>query len=294
MSLFCRYFLRAAICAALVFAGIQMAAGQSAAMPKVTKIDTDGLSKLLKPNGKPLLINFWATWCDPCREEFPDLVKIDAEYRGKIDFITISLDDLADIDTFVPKFLSEVKATMPAYLLKTDDETAAIKMVSNDWAGNLPMTVLLDANGKPAYQRNGKIRYPNLVAEIDKVLVAKPPVDEMYVTIDYVRIKDGRRDEALYFYENNWKLYRDEALKRGVIHSYQMLESIPSTTAPFDLILITWYKNEEQHNNSEKNFEPILKELRPTGPKLKNSIGIDDFRQSLFVFRGKAIYGSIK
>ena len=294
MSVICKYFLRAAICAALVFAGIQLAAGQSAVMPKVNKIDTDGLSKLIKPNGKPLLINFWATWCDPCREEFPDLVKIDAEYRGKIDFITISLDDLADIDTFVPKFLSEVKATMPAYLLKTDDETTAIKMVSNDWSGNLPMTVLFDASGKPAYQRNGKVRYPNLVAEIDKVLTAKPPVDEMYVTIDYVKIKDGRRDEALYFYENNWKLYRDEAIKRGVIHSYQMLESIPSTTAPFDIILITWYKNEDQHKNSEKNFEPILKELRPSGPKLKNGIGIDDFRQSLFVFRGKAIYGSIK
>ncbi|MBX7055587.1 MAG: TlpA family protein disulfide reductase [Pyrinomonadaceae bacterium] len=248
----------------------------------------------MKPNGKPLLINFWATWCDPCREEFPDLVKIDSEYRGKIDFITVSLDDLADIDTFVPKFLSEVKATMPAYLLKTDDETAAIKMVSSDWAGNLPMTVLFDANGKPAYQRNGKVRYPILVAEIEKVLASKPLGDEMYVTIDYVKIKDGRRDEALYFYENNWTLYRDEALKRGVIHSYQILESVPSTTAPFDIILITWYKNEEQHINSEKNFEPILKELRPNGPKLKNGLGIDEFRQSLYVFRGKARFGSIK
>ena len=141
---------------------------------KVKKIDRAELEKLIKPSGKPLLINFWATWCDPCRDEFPDLVKIDADYRGKIDFITISLDDLADIDTFVPKFLAEVKATMPAYLLKTDDETAAIKMVSSDWAGNLPMTILFDASGKTAYQRNGKIRHANLVAEIDKVLAPKP------------------------------------------------------------------------------------------------------------------------
>src|SRR5215203_2074485 len=44
--------------------------------PKVTQIDEQGLKDLLKPKGKPLLINFWATWCDPCREEFPDLVKI--------------------------------------------------------------------------------------------------------------------------------------------------------------------------------------------------------------------------
>src|SRR5258706_7257651 len=101
--------------------GIPAAQKAAAAAPKVVQIDIDGLKKLLKPNGKPLLINFWATWCDPCRDEFPDLVKIDAAYRGKIDFITISLDDLADIDTFVPKFLTEMKTGMPAFLLYTPD-----------------------------------------------------------------------------------------------------------------------------------------------------------------------------
>ena len=100
-------------------------------LPKVTQIDGVALSNLLKPNGKPLLINFWATWCDPCREEFPDLVKIDTEYTGKLDFITVSLDDLADINGDVPKFLASMKAEMPAYLLKTTDEDAAISSVSN-------------------------------------------------------------------------------------------------------------------------------------------------------------------
>src|SRR5437764_11377287 len=59
--------------------------------PVVTKIDEIALKKILHPNGKPLLVNFWATWCDPCREEFPDLVKINADYKGKVDFITITL-----------------------------------------------------------------------------------------------------------------------------------------------------------------------------------------------------------
>jgi thiol-disulfide isomerase/thioredoxin len=128
-----------------------------AALPKITRIDIEGLKPLLKPNGKPLLINFWATWCDPCREEFPDLVKISDEFGGRVDFVTVSLDDLADIDTDVPKFLREMNSKMAAYLLHTPDESAAISMVSKDWTGNLPMTVLFDARGILTYQRNGKI-----------------------------------------------------------------------------------------------------------------------------------------
>src|SRR5687768_13334387 len=51
--------------------------------PPVNLIDEAGLKRLLArgtaPQDRPLLVNFWATWCDPCREEFPDLVKIDAD-----------------------------------------------------------------------------------------------------------------------------------------------------------------------------------------------------------------------
>lgn len=136
----------------------------------VTRIDIEGLKKLLKPNGKPLLINFWATWCDPCREEFPDLVKIDTAYKGKIDFVTVSLDDLADINTVVPKFLRSMKAEMPAYLLSTPDENEAILLVSKNWAGNLPLTVLFNADGTIAFEKNGKVRHDILTNEIDKVL----------------------------------------------------------------------------------------------------------------------------
>ena len=139
--------------------------------PKVTKIDIEGLKTLLKPDGKPRLINFWATWCDPCREEFPDLVKLDASYKGKIDFITISLDDLRDISRAVPRFLTKMKASMPAYLLSTTDEDAAIALVSSDYRGTLPFTVLLKPAGEIAYSREGKVKLDLVTAEIDKLLV---------------------------------------------------------------------------------------------------------------------------
>jgi thiol-disulfide isomerase/thioredoxin len=178
-------FTRLAAVAAVIFiagtAAFSQASGVKvadvkpvAATQRVTQIDLDGLKMLLKPNGKPLMINFWATWCDPCRDEFPDVVKIDNDYRGKIDVITISLDDLADINTFVPKFLAEMKARMPAYLLHTTDEDAAIKMISSDWGGNLPMTVVYGSDGKLVYKRNGKIFYQTVAANLDKLLNSTP------------------------------------------------------------------------------------------------------------------------
>jgi thiol-disulfide isomerase/thioredoxin len=137
---------------------------------KVTQIDEKGIKTALKPNGKPLLVNFWATWCDPCREEFPDLVKLDAEYKGKIDFITVSLDDLEEIKRAVPKFLAEQKAEMPAYLLKVDDEGAVISSIAKDWSGGLPFTILYNEKGEIAYFRQGKVKTDAVKAEIEKLL----------------------------------------------------------------------------------------------------------------------------
>ena len=138
--------------------------------PVIKQIDDTGLRKALTPSRKPLLVNFWATWCDPCREEFPDLVKLDAEYKGKIDFITISLDELSEIDRDVPRFLADMKAGMPAYLLKAQDDEAAIAFVSKEWSGALPLTILYDASGKQIYYRQGKVKIETVRAEIEKLL----------------------------------------------------------------------------------------------------------------------------
>ncbi len=255
-----------------------------AAGPRVKQIDIDGLKALLRPKGKPILMNFWATWCDPCREEFPDLVKIDAKYKAKLDTITISLDDVEDIATAVPKFLREVKANMPAYLLRTTDESAAISMVAKDWSGSLPMTVIIGADGQTAYQKSGKFNPGVLTDEIEKAL--RPAVPEVVVLMDFVKVKPGRQAEAMYFYQNNWVAYREEALKRGVIHSYELVDAKSENNSAFDLILITRYLNEAQYKASEKNFEPILKSLRPNGPMLKNEIQPADFRENVFVYTG--------
>jgi thiol-disulfide isomerase/thioredoxin len=145
-------------------------------LPKVTQIDAVALRNLLKReegNTKPLLVNFWATWCAPCVEEFPDLVKIDSDYKNKIDFITVSIDDLAEINREVPKFLANMKAEMPAYLLKTQDEEAAIASVAKDWKGGMPFTVLFSGEGKLVYNRQGIVEPEILRRAIDKLLTVE-------------------------------------------------------------------------------------------------------------------------
>jgi thiol-disulfide isomerase/thioredoxin len=145
----------------------------------VSPIDVDALKGLLSETREhPLLVNFWATWCDPCRDEFPDLVKIDAQYRpGSLDFVTVSLDDFSDIKTAVPKFLDSMKATMPAYLLNVSDPEPAINAVDPGWQGSLPATFLYDGKGQVVYKHIGRVDAKELRAEIDK-LVGKQKSDE--------------------------------------------------------------------------------------------------------------------
>jgi thiol-disulfide isomerase/thioredoxin len=156
--------------AAAVAQSPQVAANGGKMVPRVVRIGDAEIAKVLKPNGRPLLVNFWATWCEPCREEFPDLVKIDADYKGKIDVVTISLDFIEDIETNVPKFLAEMKAEMPAYLLVSADESAIIGSIRKDWNGGLPFTVIYGADGQATYFKEGKFKTDILRAEIEKVV----------------------------------------------------------------------------------------------------------------------------
>lgn len=102
------------------------------------------------------------------------------------------------------------------------------------------------------------------------------------IIMDFVKITAGKKAEAMYYYENNWKLYRDAAVKNKIIKSYELVEARPDSLNHFDLILITVYEDSVQHAKSEENFAPLLKALRPTGPVLLNEIKPNEFRKNVF------------
>jgi hypothetical protein len=110
--------------------------------------------------------------------------------------------------------------------------------------------------------------------------------------IDFVKIKNNKQAEALYYYQQNWKLYRDIALKNKFITSYKLLKTNADSTGNFDLLLLTEYPDSVALSQGEVRFTQIIKENRPNGPLLLNTLKPADFRQNMFFKTSKTVYSS--
>lgn len=99
-------------------------------------------------------------------------------------------------------------------------------------------------------------------------------------SVDFVQIQNDNKAEALYYYQNNWKLLRESAIEKGYIHSFQFLEVEPTEEAPFHIILITNYGNEEQFAKREEHFSKLIKARGDL--RLMNEKKPGEFRKILF------------
>ena len=102
--------------------------------------------------GRVLLLNFWATWCKPCIEEFPHLVKLQRTYAARgLDLVFISVDDDdAKTSRRVRAFLQNMNVASPSFLKVSGDDEAFINAVHPRWSGAVPATFVYDRRGKLA------------------------------------------------------------------------------------------------------------------------------------------------
>ena len=103
---------------------------------------------LKKKRGRVVLINLWATWCVPCREEFPDLIKLHGKLRSRgLELILISVDT-SEQRGQVEAFLKENGVTFPTYINTEENYEDLISFLAPDWIGGFPTTFVIDRKGR--------------------------------------------------------------------------------------------------------------------------------------------------
>lgn len=94
-----------------------------------------------------ILINFWATWCRPCTEEFPDLMKLYKNYRDKnFKIIFISLDFGDNLGDKTKAFLKKQGVDFVTYYNNFTKDEDLINYISKDWEGSIPGTFIYSNN----------------------------------------------------------------------------------------------------------------------------------------------------
>jgi thiol-disulfide isomerase/thioredoxin len=145
--------------------------GQSDDSIDIKSIAQNEIDNLIENRkGKLLLINIWATWCIPCREEFPDLVELSQNYQNELDVVAISVDFKEDIENKIIPFLKKNKVEFPVYIngFKKDDQL--INYFSKDWNGAIPATFIYDKNGKQVKYIEGKHSFESFSSIIQKLI----------------------------------------------------------------------------------------------------------------------------
>jgi thiol-disulfide isomerase/thioredoxin len=139
---------------------------------QIELVDNTKLDSLIQTrNGKALFINMWATWCVPCREEFPDLIKL-VEYTQNrdIEIVGISVDYADEIDSKVRPFMQSQQVNFKIYVQNFDRQESLINKLNKEWAGALPASFLYNAQGEQVLYLPGKHSFEEFKQTIDSLL----------------------------------------------------------------------------------------------------------------------------
>lgn len=136
------------------------------------EVDESSLKELMNSNkGKTVMVNLWATWCAPCVEEFPELLKIREELNGKdFELVLISLDFGKNAKERTLEFLKDKGAEFRSYISAFSKDEDLINYFSSEWDGAIPATFVFNKDGTLSTALIGKRSYEQFMAELEKIM----------------------------------------------------------------------------------------------------------------------------
>ena len=155
--------------AALISAGLTTTQEVSRDLRPVDAPDI--LEVVAENKGRVVLLNFWATWCPPCKVEFPDLVSLQKAYRDRgLVVISVSADFPSQIDSELLPFLEKHRPTFPIYLKETDDIDEFIRIIDPQWTGAMPATFFFAPDGDVASKKFSVMTKEEMVKVVEGLL----------------------------------------------------------------------------------------------------------------------------
>jgi peroxiredoxin len=132
------------------------------------------------PTGKYLMVNFWATWCGPCVEEYDNLLQTDLWYRSRnFELVTVSADSPDGKDD-VLRFLMDHHSGVRNLIFSSDDVYAMQAAFDPRWQAGVPYTMLIAPDGKMIYDQEGEVDLLRLRRVLLATLPAKSPSETAY------------------------------------------------------------------------------------------------------------------
>jgi thiol-disulfide isomerase/thioredoxin len=140
------------------------------AQPLPTINETSYPKTIAAQKGKVVLVDFWATWCVPCRKEMPEVAKLEAKWKAKgLVVIPISADE-PENDAAARAFLAKAGMKSQGFLKAPKDDDAFIRAIDAKWGGELPALVLYDKTGKKVQIWKGETAIATIEAAVAKLL----------------------------------------------------------------------------------------------------------------------------
>jgi thiol-disulfide isomerase/thioredoxin len=122
----------------------------------------------IKGSSAPVIVvNMWATWCEPCKEELPDFLRVRAQHQG-VELILVSTDFESELPA-AQRFLADRGVDFPTFV-KEGSDMEFIDAIDPRWSGALPATLIYQRGGKLVQFVEGRISYEMLERVVSGVL----------------------------------------------------------------------------------------------------------------------------